>query len=99
MAAGQDVIKELGLEHLTQEEKDQVLVQLTDSLLKRLILRVYDKLAPEGQKEFDALAESGDGEKINDFLRKKVPDLDEIRDEELEGLKAELADFLAAVKK
>ena len=33
-----DLIKELGLENFTEEEKNEVLVQLTDSLLKRLML-------------------------------------------------------------
>ena len=95
----QNIIKLLGLEHLTQEEKDAVLVQITDSLLQRLVVRVYHKLTPELQKEFDMLGDAGDQEKIDSFLRAHVPDLDEIRDEELDALIAGMKEFLAGAEK
>ncbi len=94
-----DLIKELGIEELTQEEKDEVLTRLTDSLLQRLILRVYDKLDEEHQKEFDKLTDEGDVGKINTFLGQNVPDLDEIRDRELDELVLEMKDFMAAAAK
>lgn len=94
-----NLIQLLSLEHLTQEEKDAVLVQITDSLLQRLVVRVYDKLTPELQKEFDALGDAGDQEKIDAFLRQHVPDLDEIRDEELEELIADMKEFLTTAGK
>ena len=94
-----DLITTLGLEKLTQEERDSVLVQITDSLLKRLILRVYDKLTEKEQEEFDRLAETKDQEKINAFLTAHVPDLDEIRDEELDGLVNEMKEFSAEAQK
>ena len=93
-----DLIKELGLEKFTEEEKNQVLIQVTDSLLKRLLLRVYDKLGIADQKEFDRLGEAKDFEKINKFLSEKIPDLDQVRDEELSGLIEEMKDFLKTVK-
>ncbi len=94
-----DLIKELGLGGLTQEERDQIIVQLTDSLLKRMILRVYDKLGEADQKEFDRITAEGDAAKINSFLEKKIPDLNEIRDGELDELIVEMKDFLAAAGK
>ncbi len=94
-----DIIKELGLEAISQEEKDKVLVQIAESLSKRLILRAHDRLSESGQKEFDALVTQGDTVKITEFLAEKVPDLGEIRDEELDGLLIEMKEFLAAVKK
>ena len=94
-----DITKELDLKDLTEEDRQKILVQVTDSLLKRLIIRVYDKLTEADQKEFDKLAEMGNAEKVDEFLRTKVPDLDEIRDEELEGLISEMKDFLATAKK
>ena len=94
-----DITKELDLKDLTEEDRQKILVQVTDSLLKRLIIRVYDKLTEADQKEFDKLAEMGNAEKVDEFLRTKVPDLDEIRDEELEGLISEMKDLLATAKK
>ncbi|GEM_PF-2506544 len=89
-----DLIKELGLEKFTEEEKNQVMVQLADSLLRRLLLRVYEKLNKEDQAEFNQLAESGSATEINKFLEDKVPGLSQIRDEEWDGLIREMKDFL-----
>lgn len=94
-----DIAKELGLENLNEEDKSKILIQITDSLLKRLVIRVYDRLIPEDQKEFDKLVEIGNAAKVDEFLRAKLPDLDEVRNEEMEGLVREMKDFLAAAKK
>jgi len=93
-----DLVQELNLQDFTEEEKNQVLAQFTDSLLKRLILRVYDKFSADEQQEFDRLAKSGDNEKVNKFLTDKIPDLDEIRNEEMRDLAEEMKSFLAATK-
>jgi len=92
-------MKELNVENLTEEQKNEMLVQFTDSLLKRLMLRVYGKLKKDEQAEFDTLAKEGDIEKINKFLGDKIPDLDQIRDEELKGLVQEMEDFTQTSKK
>ncbi len=94
-----DIAKELGLENLNEEDKSKILIQITDSLLKRLVIRVYDRLILEDQKEFDKLVEIGNAAKVDEFLRAKLPDLDEVRNEEMEGLVREMKDFLAAAKK
>ncbi|TSC82883.1 MAG: hypothetical protein G01um101420_65 [Parcubacteria group bacterium Gr01-1014_20] len=94
-----DITKELDLENLNEEDKSKILIQITDSLLKRLVIRVYDRLTAEDQKEFDKLVEIGNAAKVDEFLRAKVSDLDEVRNEEMEGLVREMKDFLAAAKK
>ena len=93
-----DLVQELNLQDFTEEEKNQVLAQFADSLLKRLILRVYDKFSAEEQQEFDRLANGDDSEKVNQFLSEKIPDLDEIRNEEMKGLVEEMKSFIQAGK-
>ena len=93
-----DLVQELNLQDFTEEEKNQVLAQFTDSLLKRLILRVYDKFSADEQQEFDRLANGDDSEKVNQFLSEKIPDLDEIRNEEMKGLVEEMKSFIQAGK-
>lgn len=94
-----DLIKELNIKNLSEEEKNEILVKFTDSLLKRLMLRVCDKLNKDEQKEFDKLSGEGDIGKINKFLGDKIPDLNQIRDEEVAGLVDELKDFVKMNKK
>ncbi len=93
-----DIFKELNLKNLTVEEKNQILVQFTDSLLKRLMVRVSGKLSEADQSRFDALVEGGNVEEINKFLSKKVPDFEEIRDEEAKAMIEEMKDFFATSK-
>lgn len=93
-----DLNKELGLENFTEEEKNEVLAQLTDSLLKRLMARVYGNLSAEDQKAFEKLADSKDQFAIEKFLSEKVPNLDQIRNDELKGLIEEMKDFMKTAK-
>jgi hypothetical protein len=92
----QDLDKKIApvLKNLTEEEKKEVLVQAADSLAKRLIVRVYDHLAESDQTAFDEISETGDPEKIEEFLKLKVPNLESIRDEELETLLQEMREFI-----
>ena len=88
-----DLVKELNLDKFTEEEKNEVLAQLADSLLKRLMLRVYDKLNEGDQQELDKLTKGGNVEKVNEFLTSKVPDLEQIKEDEMRGLVEEMKDF------
>ncbi len=88
-----DLIKKLGLESATTEEKNKILIKLTDSLLKRLMVRVHQHLNEEQKAEFEKLVAAGDEKRLNDFLLLCIPNLDEIREEELNGLIAELENF------
>ena len=94
-----DLLQQLNLKDFTEDEKNELLVQFGDSLLKRLMLRVYDKLTKEEQEEFNNLSDAGDTEKVNQFLESKIPDLDQVRDEEVKGLIEEMKDFLVEAKK
>jgi hypothetical protein len=92
----QDLDKKIApvLKNLTEEEKKEVLVQAADSLAKRLIVRVYDHLVESDQVAFDEISETGDPEKIEEFLKLKVPNLESIRDEELDILLQEMREFI-----
>lgn len=93
-----DLIKELGLENFNEEERNEILVQFTDSLLKRLMARVYGNLNSADQKEFEKLSDAKDQAGIEKFLSEKVPGLDQIRDEELRGLVEEMKEFMKTAK-
>ncbi|MBI1960917.1 MAG: hypothetical protein HYS43_01450 [Candidatus Liptonbacteria bacterium] len=88
-----DIIKKLGLETATAEEKQKVLTQLTESLLKRLMARIYQHLTDEQKGELERLVAAGDEKRLNDFLLLHIPNLDHVREEELNNLVAELESF------
>ncbi len=93
-----DIITELNLENLSSEEKSEVLSQFTESLLKRLVVRVYNHLDTEDQAVFDKLTEGGNQVQIDEFLKSKIPNLEEIRKEETDGLIEEMKEFMSSAK-
>ncbi|MFA6354550.1 MAG: DUF5663 domain-containing protein [Candidatus Paceibacterota bacterium] len=94
----EDIDKKLEpiLASLSEDEKKEVIAQIGESLMKRLIIRIYDHLNETDQKILDELNETADPEKINEFFKLKVPDLESIRDEELETLISEMKEFIGA---
>ncbi|MEK7478523.1 MAG: DUF5663 domain-containing protein [Patescibacteria group bacterium] len=86
--------KELGLENLSQEEKEKIITRFGESLLKRIMFRIFQILSEQDRKNLEAL-QGGDEEKINQFLTEKIPDLEKIREEESMAL---MDDFKAFIK-
>ena len=90
-----NIIKELGLDTASEEEKNQILVKVTDSLLKRLLVRAYEVLNETDRAEFERLTTAGDQAAIEVFLKTKLPNLDQVRDEEMQNLIAEMKTFIS----
>ena len=89
--------KELGLENLSQEEKEKIIARFGESLLKRIIFRIFQLLSEQDRKTLEAL-QGGDEEKINKFLSEKVPDLEKIREEESVELMNDFKGFIKETK-
>ena len=88
--------KELGLENLSQEEKEKIIARFGESLLKRIILRIYQFLSEQDRKDLEAFQNGGE-EKINKFLTEKVSDLEKIREEELKLLLNDFKEFIKEI--
>ncbi len=93
-----DLIKELGLEDFSQEDRNEIIVQVTESLLKRLMARAYGSLDATDRKEFEKLATAKDQAGMEKFFSEKVSDIDRIKQEELANLVAEVKEFLGTSK-
>jgi len=89
--------KELGLENLSQEEKEKIILRFGESLLKRIIFRVFQSLSEQDRKNLEAL-QGGSEESINKFLTEKVPGLEKIREEESMSLMNDFKEFIEETK-
>jgi len=89
--------KELGLESLSQEEKEKIIARFGESLFKRMMFRVFQLLSEEDRKDLEAL-QGGDEGKINKFLAEKVSNLDKIREEESMALMDDFKEFIKETK-
>lgn len=86
-----NLFKELGLDNLPQKEQEEIIIKIGEILQKKIILRVLDELDEEGKDEFEkVIGEQGDDEEaVLNFLRLKLPKLDEMVNEEIEAFKNE----------
>jgi len=96
----ENIIKELGLESLPEEKKMEILLNVGRIIQQNIILRILDELKDEKDKdEFDELlGKKGDDEQaVTEFLQSKIPNLDEIVNEEIVKFKQESVDFMKKV--
>ena len=87
---GKDLIKELGLENLSVDEQEKLVSDMSEVVYKRVLLRVVEKLSDEEATELNNLFEKGNMEKIDQYLRDRVPDFASILRKEIEKYQEEM---------
>jgi hypothetical protein len=99
-AVNQSLIKELGIDNLPAEEQAEVLMGISRVIYQNITLRVLDELKEEDKDEFDAFLEKNpdDQEAIYEFLKSKIPNLDEIAKEEVEKFQKDSLNIVDAMK-
>ncbi|KKP93763.1 MAG: hypothetical protein UR98_C0002G0002 [Parcubacteria group bacterium GW2011_GWA1_36_12] len=95
----ESIIKELGLDNMSEDKKVEVLLGIGRIIQQNIILRILDELKEKDKKEFDKfLAKNGsDQEAILKFLQSKIHNLDTIIDEEIDNFKKTSVDFLTKI--
>jgi hypothetical protein len=76
----QNIIKELGLENLSDQKAADVMERLEENIQRSLVLEILDLLSPQDQKELNTLIETGDNSKMQAFLEDKIPSLQSLVD-------------------
>ena len=94
----QNIIKELGLEKLPEDLQIKLLTQMTESVLKRITIEVFEKLSEKEREEFEKLQSKGDVSQVDDFLKEKIPNYEEMVQEIIEDFKAEIKENIASLK-
>jgi len=87
---GKDLIKELGLENLSVDEQEKLVSDMSEVVYERVLLRVVEKLSDEEATELNNLFEKGNMEKIDQYLRDRVPDFASILRKEIEKYQEEM---------
>jgi len=92
-----DILKELQIDQLPLEKQEEVLTAMTELLLKRLTVRVLEKLDEKQQEEFGQVSASGDPDKISQFFAANVPDYEKIIQEEIDLFKIDMKETVDAL--
>ncbi len=87
---GKDLIKELGLENLSVDEQEKLVSDMSEVVYERVLLRVVEELSDEEATELNNLFEKGNMEKIDQYLRDRVPDFASILKKEIEKYQEEM---------
>ncbi|MGM0482416.1 MAG: DUF5663 domain-containing protein [Patescibacteria group bacterium] len=93
-----NLLEELGLEDLPEETQTRILEAMTESLLKRITLRILEELSEEDREEFEKIREEQDAQKTENFLREKIPNYDEIVEEVSSSFKEEMKGHINELK-
>lgn len=72
------IIAELSLEHLSEEEQNQIIESLGEVLLERATYEVLERIPEEKMDELDALGEHGSDTLLQEKIREYVPNIEEV---------------------
>jgi len=87
-----NIIIELGLDELPENRKLDLLGKMGDLIQKRVLLRAIKSLSVAEKEEFDKLLGKDNAQEVYRFLISKVPNIDEITDEEVIAFKEEVVE-------
>ena len=85
-----EMFEELGLSALSDDRKENMMEQMVDTILNRVMLRVEPSLTEADKDLLDELQEKDDGQAMTEFLMSRASNLPAIADEEIQNYKAEL---------
>ncbi|MFC1645217.1 DUF5663 domain-containing protein [Patescibacteria group bacterium] len=89
------IMQEFGLEGIEEEKQDEFLAKMGEMILKRVFVETVEKLDDEGRAHFEKmLEEKRTSEEVEEFLKVKIPDYDQM----LEGIVVELKEDLQGIE-
>jgi hypothetical protein len=85
------ILDELGLSDLPQNKKEQLLIKMTEVLLKRIFLETLEKLNEKGQEEYESMIANGASpQQIEEFLKANIQNYEELVQKVIEEFKEEM---------
>lgn len=86
-----DLVKELGLEDLPIDKQEELIIKMTEVVLKRMFISTMDKLSPIDQDLFGGMLENQAGpDEIENFLKENIHNYDEMLQNIISELKVEM---------
>lgn len=86
-----DLMKDLGLDNLPMEKQEELVIKMTEVVLKRMFLETMEKLNAGDQEKFGEMMENkADPAEIEEFLKEKIAGYDEMLQKIVENLKEEM---------
>lgn len=90
LLSSQNIIRELGLGDLPEEKQAELLTNMTESVLKRITIKILERLSKKDINKFEQLQETGDPKIMEEFLRSKISGYDQMLAETINEYKEEI---------
>lgn len=82
---------ELGISNLPEDKQEDLIIRMTELLLKRIFIETMDKLDEEGRDKYEKLSEGGaDPRQIEEFLKSRISDYEEMVQKIIVNFKGEM---------
>lgn len=86
-----DLAEELGLADLPQDKKEQLLIRMTEVILKRIFVETMHRLAEPDQSSYEKLIDdNASPEEVEKFLREKISNYDVMVKKVVDDFKEEM---------
>ena len=90
-AIQKSLIDELGLSSLSQDKQEQLLIKMTEVVLKRIFVETMEKLSHDDQEAYSQLIDNKTTpEEVEKFLKEKIQNYDEMVKKVVEDFKEEM---------
>ena len=95
----QNIIKDLGLDTLSEKEQEEALLKIGKIIFQSILIKVIEKLDDNEIDNFTELLEKNpnDEKVILDFLQAKIPNFNELVNNEVANFKKESMDFMKEI--
>lgn len=85
------LLDELGLADLPQDKKEQLVIKMTEVILKRIFLETMERLDDEGKDQYEKLVKgNATPDQMEEFLKSKIGDYDEVIQKIVDDFKKEM---------
>lgn len=85
------IMDELGLNDLPEDKKQELMIKMTEVILKRMFLETMEKLKEEDREKYGQMIESqANPEDVEAFLREKIEGYDSLLEKVISDFKNEM---------
>ncbi len=89
------LVEELGLSNLPQDKQEELLIKMTEVLLKRIFVETMERLNDIDREKYEKMVdENNDPEKISAFLHERVYNYDEMVEKIIFDFKKEMKEAI-----
>jgi len=87
----EDIIRELGLENLTEDKQKELIEKMTETLFSRIYTETLERLN-DTDKEiyFEMIDKKASPEEFDKFLLEKIPDYEQMVQKTIDSFKEEM---------